>query len=91
MATDDPKEIFVQEWESRRAQGRPSFLRGRVITFLILGVIILLIDWIREGSAFAFGVNEALLSLIGMGAAGWLYGMWVWNRNEKRYEKWKQK
>ena len=80
-----------QAWQQVRDKGKKNYLMARVRSGLLIGLVITVIReaWINDASVdefftLRFGVY-LLNALIVFPVVFYLTGLWLWNRNEKRF------
>jgi len=83
---EEEERKFKTEWEATRAQGRIIFaVKEALIKGSIFSAAIELADATLYSDHYAFDLKRNLLRLTIFLVGYFFYGLWKWNKNEKRF------
>jgi hypothetical protein len=83
-ASADPAKIEKQRqaWQKTRARGKQFY----ILTRGVLGFgLTCALYWIFDKDLLHLSLPKVALCLLFWGGFGYLFGLWMWNSNEKRY------
>lgn len=85
---DEEERKFKTQWEATRNQGRILYaIKEALIKGSVFALAIELTDATIYADHYIFNLNRNLLRLTIFIGGYFLYGLWKWNKNEKRFAK----
>ena len=88
MAPQDEK--FVKYWKKRSEGGKASFVLTTILFAIVIGVLAK-VAFLLFPNHEPLKAASIIVRILVMSVAGFLFGVWQWNSNEKRYQELKKK